>query len=105
MTPSGPRPIAQLAMSGPSPPSMIRNENGLLWLRVRRHHRARRRGLRRGGEARVAAEVKLPLLLARVERPVREHAAVAERLKIVVPSTIFLILFLLYANTKSLAKT
>ena len=44
-------------------------------------------------------------LLARLERPVRGHGARARAAEVVLPLTLFLILMLLYMNTKSMAKT
>ena len=80
MTPSGAQiPLRQVAtIRTVTGPSMIRNENGLVAGYVyvditdRRRRRVRRaRAGRRGGTDADAAE----RLLARVERPVREHAA------------------------------
>ena len=46
-----------------------------------------------------------PGLPADLERPVRIHGAVKERLFVVVPITLFLVFLLLYFNTRSVTKT
>ena len=106
MTPSGAQvPLAQVAdIRTVTGPSMIRNENGLLvGLRLRRHHGPRRGRLRGGREARGRGrgEAARPATPSSGAASTRTCSASRERLKLVVPFTLFLILFLLYANTKS----
>src|SRR3989338_751530 len=101
-------PLIQLAdirlVSGPS---MIRNENGLLAGYVYVDMTGRDIG-RYVTEAKriVAKELKLPtgytlLWSGQYENMIR----VKERLKVVLPLTLFLICVLLYMNTKSAVKT
>ena len=109
MTPSGAQvPLAQLAdIRTVTGPSMIRNENGLLVGYVYVDITGRDvGGYVDDAKRAVAAAVKLPSGYALEWSGQYENMQrVTERLKLVVPFTLFLILFLLYANTKSLAKT
>jgi Cu(I)/Ag(I) efflux system membrane protein CusA/SilA len=88
-------------------PSMIRNENGLLAGYVYVDVTGRDIGSYvEEAKARVAKELKLPTGYALLWSGQYENMArVKERLKIVLPLTIFLILFLLHVNTKSWVKT
>jgi Cu(I)/Ag(I) efflux system membrane protein CusA/SilA len=88
-------------------PSMIRNENGLLVGYVYVDTTGRDvGGYVEDAKRAVAAGVKLPSGYALEWSGQYENMQrVTERLKRVVPFTLFLILFLLYANTKSFAKT
>ncbi len=106
--PSGAQvPVAQLAdLRTVQGPSMIRNENGLLsgYVYVDTGESDIGGFVDRAKDA-VAASVKLPTGYSlewsgQYENMVR----VRERLKLVVPLTLFLIAFLLYANTGSAAK-
>ena len=85
---------------------MIRNENGLAGgLRVRGHGRQRRRRLRGARQAAVGTELTLPTGYSLEWSGQYENMLrVRERLKMVVPITLFLIFFLLYMNTKSAFK-
>ena len=109
MTPSGAQvPLAQVAdIRTVTGPSMIRNENGLLVGYVYVDITGRDvGGYVDDAKRAVAAAVKLPSGYALEWSGQYENMQrVTERLKLVVPFTLFLILFLLYANTKSLAKT
>ncbi|MDO8730758.1 MAG: CusA/CzcA family heavy metal efflux RND transporter, partial [Candidatus Omnitrophota bacterium] len=101
-------PLAQLAdirlVSGPA---MIRNENGLLSGYVYVDMAGRDiGGYVEEAKRKVAKELKLPsgyslLWSGQYENMIR----VKERLKIVLPLTLFLIMLLLYMNTKSAVKT
>ncbi len=109
MTSSGAQvPLAQLAaIRTVTGPSMIRNENGLLVGYVYVDITGRDVGGYVEEAKRVVSRaVKLPSGYALEWSGQYENMQrVTERLKLVVPFTVFLILFLLYANTKSLAKT
>jgi len=101
-------PLAQLAdirlVSGPA---MIRNENGLLSGYVYVDMAGRDiGGYVEEAKRKVAKELKVPpgyslLWSGQYENMIR----VKERLKIVLPLTLFLIMLLLYMNTKSAVKT
>ena len=90
-------------------PSMIRDENGRLSGYVYVDVDTQRRDL--GGyiadaKSAVAANLKIPTGYALVWSGQYEAMArVREKMKVVLPVTLFLIFALLYANTKSLAKT
>jgi Cu(I)/Ag(I) efflux system membrane protein CusA/SilA len=88
-------------------PSMIRNENGLLVGYVYVDVAGRDvGGYVEDAKRAVARAVKLPAGYSLEWSGQYENLQrVRARLKVVVPATIFLILFLLYANTRSLAKT
>ncbi|MBI3088604.1 MAG: efflux RND transporter permease subunit [Candidatus Omnitrophica bacterium] len=108
-TPAGQHiPLAQLAdirlVSGPA---MIRNENGLLAGYVFVDMAGRDiGGYVTEAKARVAKELKLPPGYALMWSGQYENMLrVKERLKIVLPLTIFIICVLLYMNTKSMVKT
>ena len=109
MTPSGAQvPLAQVAdIRTVTGPSMIRNENGLLVGYVYVDITGRDvGGYVDDAKRAVGAAVKLPSGYALEWSGQYENMQrVTQRLKLVVPFTLFLILFLLYANTKSLAKT
>jgi Cu(I)/Ag(I) efflux system membrane protein CusA/SilA len=109
MTPSGAQvPLDQLAdIRTVTGPSMIRNENGLLVGYVYVDIVGRDvGGYVDDAKRAVASAVKLPPGYSLEWSGQYENMQrVAERLKIVVPFTVFLILFLLFANTKSAAKT
>jgi Cu(I)/Ag(I) efflux system membrane protein CusA/SilA len=109
MTPSGAQvPLDQLAdLRTVTGPSMIRNENGMLVGYVYVDIAGRDvGGYVADAKAAVARAVKLPPGYSLEWSGQYENMQrVRERLKVVVPATIFVILFLLYANTKSLAKT
>jgi Cu(I)/Ag(I) efflux system membrane protein CusA/SilA len=101
-------PIGQVAeLEMVQGPSMIRNENGLIASYVYVDVADRDIGsFVEEAKARVAAELKVPAGVnlewsGQYENMIR----VKERLKIIVPLTLFLILLLLYANTKSWIKT
>jgi Cu(I)/Ag(I) efflux system membrane protein CusA/SilA len=101
-------PIAELAdIKKVSGPAMIRNENGLLAGYVYVDMAGRDIGSY-VNEAKkiVARELKLPEGYALVWSGQYENMIrVKERLKVVLPLTLFLICLLLYMNTKSAAKT
>jgi Cu(I)/Ag(I) efflux system membrane protein CusA/SilA len=109
MTPSGAQvPLGQVAeVRTVTGPSMIRNENGLLVGYVYIDIAGRDvGGYVEDAKRAVAEKVKLPAGYSLEWSGQYENMQrVRERLKIVLPFTLFLILFLLYANTKSLAKT
>jgi len=109
MTASGAQiPLDQVAdLRTVTGPSMIRNENGLLVGYVYVDIAGRDvGGYVEDAKRAVAAAVKLPPGYSLEWSGQYENMQrVRERLKIVVPATIFVILFLLYANTKSVAKT
>jgi Cu(I)/Ag(I) efflux system membrane protein CusA/SilA len=109
MTPSGAQvPLAQLAeVRTVTGPSMIRNENGLVVGYVYVDVTGRDvGGYVEDAKRAVASAVKLGTGYAIEWSGQYENMQrVAERLKLVVPLTVFLILFLLFANTRSLAKT
>jgi Cu(I)/Ag(I) efflux system membrane protein CusA/SilA len=108
MTPSGAHvPLGQLAdVRTVTGPSMIRNENGLLVGYVYVDVAGRDVGGYVEDAKRAVAAVALPAgYTLEWSGQYENMQRVTERLKLVVPFTIFLILFLLYANTKSLAKT
>ncbi len=109
MTPSGAQvPLGQLAdIRTVTGPSMIRNENGLLVGYVYVDIVGRDvGGYVEEAKRAVANAVKLPSGYSLEWSGQYENMQrVAQRLKIVVPFTVFLILFLLFANTKSAAKT
>jgi copper/silver efflux system protein len=88
-------------------PSMIRNENGLLVGYVYVDIAGRDvGGYVDEAKPRVAARVPVPTGYSLEWSGQYENLArVRERLKLVVPITVLLIFFLLYMNTKSLAKT
>jgi Cu(I)/Ag(I) efflux system membrane protein CusA/SilA len=108
MTPSGAQvPLSQIAeLRMTSGPSMIRNENGLLTGYVFVDMAGRDvGGYVDDAKQAVATGVQLPQGYSlewsgQYENMIR----VRERLKLVVPITIFLIFFLLYMNTKSAVK-
>lgn len=88
-------------------PSMLRNENGLLagYVYVDVESKDIGRYVEHAKQA-VEAQVKLPqgyslLWSGQYENMVR----VAERLKVVIPLTLFIIVLLLYMNTKSMVQT
>jgi len=108
-TPSGQHiPLAQLAdIALVSGPSMIRDENGLLAGYVYVDMAGRDIG-RYVAEAKrkVAKELKLPTGYALAWSGQYENMIrVKERLKVVLPLTLFIICVLLYMNTKSMVKT
>jgi Cu(I)/Ag(I) efflux system membrane protein CusA/SilA len=109
MTPSGAQvPLEQLAdIRTVTGPSMIRNENGLLVGYVYVDIAGRDvGGYVEDAKRAVASAVKLPPgYFLEWSGQYENMQRVAERLKVVVPFTVFLILFLLFANTKSAAKT
>jgi copper/silver efflux system protein len=109
MTPSGAQvPLAQLAdVRTVTGPSMIRNENGLLVGYVYVDVAGRDvGGYVEEAKAAVGRAVELPVgYTLEWSGQYENMQRVRERLKLVVPLTIFLILFLLYANTRSAAKT
>jgi Cu(I)/Ag(I) efflux system membrane protein CusA/SilA len=90
-----------------SGPSMIRSENGLLVGYVYVDIADRDvGGYVEAAKARVAAEVTLETgYSVEWSGQYENMARVRERLKVVIPLTIFLIFFLLYLNTRSFAKT
>ncbi len=108
-TPSGQHiPLAQIAdVALRSGPAMIRNENGMLAGYVYVDITGRDIGTYvNEAKAKVAKELKLPegyglLWSGQYENMLR----VRERLKVVLPLTIFIICVLLYMNTKSMVKT
>ena len=108
-TPSGQHiPLAQIAeLTLRSGPSMIRNENGLLAGYVYVDVAGRDIGSYVTQAKRlVAKELRLPSGYALSWSGQYENMArVRERLKIVLPLTIFLICLLLYMNTRSAVKT
>jgi Cu(I)/Ag(I) efflux system membrane protein CusA/SilA len=101
-------PISQLAdVRLASGPSMLRNENGLLngYVYVDVGGRDVGRYVHEAKQL-VAEQVQLPAGYSLVWSGQYEAMQrVRERLMLVVPLTIFLILLLLYANTRSMAKT
>lgn len=109
MTSSGAQiPLAQLAdIQMASGPSMIRNENGLLAGYVYVDMTGRDIGTYVQDAKKIVSEkLQLPqgytlLWSGQYENMLR----VRERLKLVLPLTIFIIAFLLYLNTKSIVKT
>lgn len=108
-TPAGPQiPLAQVAdLQLVSGPAMIRNENGLLAGYVYVDVTGRDLG-RYVTEAKrvVARELTLPQGYALTWSGQYENMLrVRERLKVVLPITLFLIVFLLHLNTKSWPKT
>jgi Cu(I)/Ag(I) efflux system membrane protein CusA/SilA len=109
MTPSGAQvPLEQLAdIRTVTGPSMIRNENGLLVGYVYVDVAGRDvGGYVEDARRAVANAVKLPPGYSLEWSGQYENMRrVAQRLKIVVPFTVFLILLLLFANTRSAAKT
>ncbi len=108
-TPSGAQiPLAELAdIRLRQGPAMIRDENGLLTGYVYVDVTGRDIGSYVSeAKRRVAAELKLPPgYSVRWSGQYENMARVRERLKIVLPLTVFLIMFLLHLNTKSWAKT
>ncbi|HEU0091472.1 MAG TPA: efflux RND transporter permease subunit [Vicinamibacteria bacterium] len=107
-TPSGAQvPIAQIAdLRTVQGPSMVRNENGLLsgYVYVDTGESDIGGFVERAKQA-VAASVKLePGYSIEWSGQYENMLRVRERLKLVLPVTIFLIAFLLYANTGSAAK-
>jgi Cu(I)/Ag(I) efflux system membrane protein CusA/SilA len=109
MTPSGAQvPLAQLAfLRTVTGPSMIRNENGLLVGYVYVDVAGRDvGGYVEDAKRAVAAGLSLPVGYSLEWSGQFENMQrVRERLKLVLPLTVFLIFFLLYANTRSLART
>jgi Cu(I)/Ag(I) efflux system membrane protein CusA/SilA len=109
MTPAGAQvPLGQLAdVRSLTGPSMIRNENGLLVGYVYVDIAGRDLGgYVEDAKRVVASAVKLPAGYSLEWSGQYENLQrVRERLKVVVPFTVFVILFLLYANTRSAAKT
>lgn len=108
-TPSGQHiPLAQIAdIVVRSGPAMIRNENGLVAGYVYVDITGRDIGsyVQEAKEI-VNKELKLPQGYGLIWSGQYENMLrVKERLKLVVPLTLFLITFLLYMNTKSMAKT
>jgi len=108
-TPSGQHiPMAQIAdIVLRSGPAMIRNENGLLagYVYVDMATDDIGRYVETAKKA-VAQELKMPTGYALVWSGQYENMLrVKERLKVVLPLTIFIICMLLYMNTKSLVKT
>ena len=107
-TPSGAQiPMAQVAklelMSGPS---MIRDENGLLTGYVYVDVAGRDVGSYVDSAKKAVAAVKLPVGYSLDWSGQYENMQrVRERLMIVVPLTLFIIILLLYFNTKSMTKT
>ena len=101
-------PLGQLAtIKVATGPAMIRNEDGLLTGYVYVDLAGRDPGgyVRRGGRL-LREKVKLPAgLRALWSGQYEAMARVRERLTLVVPSRCFLILLLLYLNTRSLVKT
>jgi copper/silver efflux system protein len=109
MTPSGAQvPLAQLAdIKKSTGPSMIRNENGLLVGYVYVDIDTSDLGgyVTRAKEL-VRQKVQLPTGYSLEWSGQYENMQrVWERLKVVIPMTVFLIFFLLYANTRSVFKT
>lgn len=108
-TPAGQQiPIAELAtIKMVSGPAMIRNENGLLAGYVYVDMAGRDiGGYVHEAKKIVAKELKLPQGYSLVWSGQYENMIrVQERLKVVVPLTLFLICLLLYMNTKSAVKT
>jgi len=109
MTPSGAQvPLDQVAeLRTVTGPSMIRNENGMLVGYVYVDIAGRDvGGYVEDARKAVAAAVKPPVGYSLEWSGQYENMQrVRERLKVVVPATVFVILFLLYANTRSLART
>ncbi len=109
MTPSGAQvPLAQVAfLRTVTGPSMIRNENGLLVGYVYVDIAGRDvGGYVDEAKRRVAEKLALPSGYSLEWSGQYENMQrVRERLKLVVPLTLFLIFFLLFANTRSVAKT
>jgi copper/silver efflux system protein len=109
MTPSGAQvPLAQVAfLRTVTGPSMIRNENGLLVGYVYVDVAGRDvGGYVDDAKRAVSAGLALPSGYSLEWSGQFENMQrVRERLKLVVPLTLFLILFLLYANTRSVART
>ena len=101
-------PIAQLAeVKLAAGPSMLRDENGMLNGYVYVDISGRDvGGYVEEAKALVAAKLKLPPgLFAPVERAVRGHwRGCARKLKFVLPLTLFLIVVLLYLNTRSMPR-
>ncbi len=108
-TPSGAQiPMAEIAdVVVRTGPSMIRNENGLLAGYVYVDVAGRDiGGFIEEAQRMVSGEVKLPTGYALVWSGQYENMQrVQERLKLVVPLTLFLIIFLLFLNTRSWFKT
>jgi len=108
MTPSGAQvPLSQIAeLRMTTGPSMIRNENGLLAGYVFVDMAGRDiGGYVDDAKAAVAASVTLkPGYSLEWSGQYENMLRVRERLKLVVPITVFLIFFLLYMNTKSMVK-
>ncbi len=109
MTPSGAQvPLGQLAdVRSLTGPSMIRNENGLLvgyvYVDIAERDLG---GYVAAAKKAVAGAVRLPAGYSLEWSGQYENLArVWERLKLVLPLTVFVIVFLLYANTRSAAKT
>ncbi len=101
-------PIAQLAdLKLVSGPSMLRNENGLLAGYVYVDVAGRDiGGYVNEAKKIVASELKLPEGYALIWSGQYENMIrVRERLKVVLPLTLFIIIFLLHMNTKSWPKT
>ncbi len=101
-------PVSQLAdVKVVSGPSMLRNENGMLTGYVYVDVAGRDIGGYVAEAKRVVSEkVQLPTGYSLVWSGQYEAMQrVRERLKVVVPVTLFLVLMLLYLNTRSLAKT
>ncbi len=101
-------PVSQLAdVKVVSGPSMLRNENGMLTGYVYVDVAGRDIGGYVAEAKRVVSEkVQLPTGYSLVWSGQYEAMQrVRERLKVVVPITLFLVLMLLYLNTRSLAKT
>ncbi|HEY5914377.1 MAG TPA: CusA/CzcA family heavy metal efflux RND transporter, partial [Verrucomicrobiae bacterium] len=101
-------PLGQLArVSANSGPSMIRNENGLLtsYVYVDVTGRDLKRYIAEADHA-LRAQVQLPPAYALLWSGQYEAMArVAQRLRTIIPFTLFLALFLIYLNTRSLTKT
>ncbi len=108
-TPSGQQiPLAQIAdIVVRSGPSMIRNENGLLAGYVFVDMTGRDIGSYvEEAKAKVTKELKLPQGYGLIWSGQYENMLrVKERLKIVLPLTLFIICMLLYFNTRSMVKT
>jgi copper/silver efflux system protein len=108
-TPSGKQvPMAEIAdIVVRTGPSMIRNENGMLAGYVYVDVAGRDLGgFVEEAKRMVAGEVKMPTGYALVWSGQYENMErVKERLKVVLPLTLFIIVFLLYMNTKSWIKT
>jgi copper/silver efflux system protein len=101
-------PLGQVAKIGmTSGPSMLRNDNGMLSGYVYVDVAGRDvGGYVEEARRKVQSQVKLPPGYALIWSGQYENMArVRERLKVAIPATIFLVVLLLYWNTRSLAKT